>query len=720
MSLITAFVHRLRNHAALWNDPAPVREELFGVERLELHARTLAAAQPVTSSPPKVPSLHARLSENAKVLLAAYRASAREIEAEHLIVPAAEWLLDNYHLVEEHVREIRDDLAPGYYRQLPKLTGGPFAGYPRIFELAWAFVAHTDSHFDPANLSRFVSAYQSVQPLTIGELWAIPITLRIVLIENLRRLADQITAGRQSRGEADALADRVLIAGLSPDLAIARMATAPLPELFAAQFAKRLRDHDSADTPTLAWLEERLAGQHSSVEDVVLHAQQRLGASNVTVRNIVTSLRLISDIDWADVFESVSLVDARFREASPFDEMDFSTRDLYRGAVEELARGSTLTEIEVAETALMLSAEAAPAPSENADAERFTDPGYYLLSEGRHILERRIAFRAPAHLLIRRFNLRLGIAGYVGSIVLVAVLLLSLAFWTFGISAIGWTLLLALAAFIPATEVATAFVNRAVTWSFGAARLPGLELKGGVPSPLRTMVVVPSLLTGKTQMLGQIEQLEVHFLSGAGGDITFALLLDGLDADEETVEGEDALLAEGQAAVSRLNDIHGPGPAGDRFLLLYRRRLFNASENKWMGWERKRGKLQELNRLLRGASDTSFVTVDGGSPVVPDDVRYVITLDADTRLPRDTALKLVGKMAHPSQPADIQRRPQSCHWRLRYPATAGNAVAAGRSRGLALPARLLRAGRNRPLCRRGFRRLSGFVRRRFVYRQGHL
>ena len=623
-----------------------MREELLGGERLELHARTLAAAQPVTSSPPKVLSLHVRLNENAKVLLAAYRASAREIEADRLIVPAAEWLLDNYHLVEEHVREIRDDLAPGYYRQLPKLAGGPFAGYPRVFELAWAFVAHTDSHFDPEILRRFVSAYQIVQPLTIGELWAIPITLRIVLIENLRRLADQITAGRQSRGEADSLADRVLIAGLSPDVVIARMASAPLPELFAAQFAKRLRDHDSADTPTLVWLEERLAGQRSSIDDVVLHAQQRLGASNVTVRNIVTSLRLISDIDWADTFESVSLIDAHLREASHFDEMDFPTRDLYRHAVEELARGSALTEIEIAETALELSADTTLAPSESADAERFTDPGYYLLAEGRRVLERRIAFRVPAHLLIRRFNLRLGIAGYVGSIVLFAALLLVLAFWTLGVSALGWAALLALAAFIPATEVATAFVNRAVTWSFGASRLPGLELKDGIPSSLRTMVAVPSLLTGREQLLDQVEQLEVHFLSGTGGDISFALLLDGLDADQEMVEGEDALLAEGQAAVDRLNDIHGPGPAGDRFLLLHRRRLFNASENKWMGWERKRGKLHEFNRLLRGASDTSFVTVDGGSPSVPDGVRYVITLDADTRLPRDTALKLVGKMAH--------------------------------------------------------------------------
>ncbi|HEY9380532.1 MAG TPA: hypothetical protein VIQ01_04720, partial [Burkholderiales bacterium] len=177
-----------------WDDRRPVREELFGVERLEQHAESLAAAQPVATKPPTVAPLHARLNDNAAVLLAAYRASAEELERGRHVVPAAEWLLDNYHLVEEQIREIRDDLPPGYYRQLPKLAEGSFAGYPRVFGLAWAFVAHTDSNFDPDILRRFIAAYQRVQPLTIGELWAVAITLRIVLIENLRRLAEQITA----------------------------------------------------------------------------------------------------------------------------------------------------------------------------------------------------------------------------------------------------------------------------------------------------------------------------------------------------------------------------------------------------------------------------------------------------------------------------------------------------------------------------------------------
>ena len=222
-----------------------MREEIFGVERLERHAESLAAAQQVTTRPPLVRPLQARLSDNAAALLAAYRICASDLESGRGVVPAAEWLLDNYHLVEEQIREIRTDLPPGYYRQLPKLAGGPFVGYPRVFGLAWAFVAHTDSHIDPERLSRFIAAYQRVQPLTIGELWAVAITLRIVLIENLRRLADQMVAGRGERAGADELADRLQKSGgahSALDADIRERLSAPLSEVFAAQLAKRLRD----------------------------------------------------------------------------------------------------------------------------------------------------------------------------------------------------------------------------------------------------------------------------------------------------------------------------------------------------------------------------------------------------------------------------------------------------------------------------------------------
>lgn len=203
--------------------------------------------------------------------------------------------------------------------------------------MAWAFVAHTDSHFDPETLRRFINAYQQVQPLTIGELWAVAITLRIVLIENLRRLSDQITDGRATRAAADALASRLLSATSAKqalDDEIASRGTAALSVVFAAELAKRLRDQDPRTTPALGWLEEQLGQQGSSIDQVVQHSQQRQGASNVSVRNVITSMRLISDIDWTELFESVSLVDERLRGGSAFATMDFPTRNLYRSAIE--------------------------------------------------------------------------------------------------------------------------------------------------------------------------------------------------------------------------------------------------------------------------------------------------------------------------------------------------------------------------------------------------
>lgn len=638
-----------------WRDAAPVREELFGIERLEEHAASLAAAQRITQTPPSVLPLGTRLDRNAAVLLAAYRSNAAALESGGSVAPAAEWLLDNYHLVEEQIREIRDDLPPGYYRQLPKLAEGPFAGYPRVFGMAWAFVAHTDSHFDPEILRRFIIAYQRIQPLTIGELWAIAITLRIVLVENLRRLADQITTGQRVRAEADALADRLLTPGSSRsarDAELASLSSSPLSERFAAQLAKRLRDQDPHTMPALGWLETQLRKQGASIGDVVGHAQQRQGASNVTVRNVITSMRLISNIDWAELVESVSLVDDHLRASSDFAAMDFTTRDLYRKAIEQLARGSSLSELAVVEQTLMAAQRTtlhATDAADAAEAEQMGDPGYHLIAGGRPALERKIGFRPPPRLWINRFSIRLGLPGYIGTILLVTSLLLGFAvnvMASHGLSA-GWLAAFAALGLVPATEVAATLVNRVITWAFGAVILPGLELKNGVPASLRTLVVVPTLLTDEETLLEQIERLEIHHLSGAGGDLSFALLSDGVDADEGMLEGDTHLLEIAVAAIAALNQKHGPGPSGNRFHFLHRRRAFNAGESKWMGWERKRGKLDELNRLLRGSAETTFMTTSDYAPQLPDNIRYVITLDADTRLPRDAALRLIGKMAHP-------------------------------------------------------------------------
>jgi cyclic beta-1,2-glucan synthetase len=479
----------------------------------------------------------------------------------------------------------------------------------------------------------------------IGELWAVAITLRIVLVENMRRLAVQIVDGHALRQEADAIVDAVLAASKTPgqttfsvmQRVLATYETAPLPDIVASQIAKRLRGLDPLQTPLLGWLEERLARQGTTLDDVISNTQTRLGASNVTMRNIVTSMRRASEIDWADFFEEVSLVDARLRSDTTYPAMDFATRNRYRTEIEILAQYAPLTEGEVTDAAL--------AKAERGDAEHRRDPGYWLIGEGRPALEAAIRFRHPLRLRLVRGIGHSGLGGYIAALVAMAIAILApvLALMAAAGAALPALMALGLLGAAPAVELATAIVNTVITRSVPPKPLPGLDLARSIPPHLRTLVAVPVLLRDADDIADEIERLEVHHLSSTGGAVHYALLSDGPDSATETDPKDARLIAEAAAAIARLNDRY-PGADGDRFHFLHRHRLWNPAEGVWMGWERKRGKLVELNRLLRGTTDTSYAVI---SSPLPTDIRYVITLDADTRLLRGTVAQMVGKIAHP-------------------------------------------------------------------------
>ncbi len=653
-----------------WEEP--IRAELFGIERLEQHARTLAAAQRIAEVPSKGKNLLPRVRANGQVLLAGYRDVAATIREKSEITPAAEWLLDNFHIVEEQIRGIRDHLPGSYYRLLPKIVEGHLAGFPRVYGLAWAYVAHTDSRFELETLQRFVRAYQSVQPLTIGELWAVTIHLRVVLVENLRRLSQLIVRSRKSRASADELADRLL--GLSSlpvedaDDVFGPLGDAKLRRPFAVQLVQRLRDQGPSIIPAMDWLNEKLAAQGTSAEEVVSLEHYSQAAANVTVRNIITSMRWMSSIDWLEFFEEVSLVDEVLRDAPGFAASDFATRDAYRAQIEVLSRGSGRSEMEVAQESVRLARDAARGETRSAHAEAGTDPrgsepglpgiperaeedpGYYLLSRGRPDLERLLEFRVPLRIRLRRFHRSHSSAGYLGTIAaFTALLLYGLLFqtWTTG-AGIPILVLLGILGLLPASAIAVSLVHRLVPILVPPKLLPKLELFRGIPPELRTLVVVPMLLTSRDDIEEQVEHLEVHYLSNPEGHLHFALVSDWADAPQESMPGDEDLLTALADGIAGLNQKYeGPPGEGSRFFLLHRRRLWNEKEGKWIGWERKRGKLHELNKLLRGAKDTSFLPIHGQSPGVPQGVRYVLTLDADTRLPKGSAYRLVGAAAHP-------------------------------------------------------------------------
>ncbi len=634
----------------------PIRAELFGVERLEQHATTLARAQRVVRDTLKGSPLLERVRANGRVLRARHAEMAEAVTQDRWITPAAEWLLDNFYIVDEQLREIRDDLPVGFYRELPKLVDGPLATLPRVYGIAWAFAAHTDSRFDPELLRRFVDAYQHVDPLTIGELWAVAITLRVVLVENLRRCAEAIARSMSDRQQADTLADELL--GPNGHRASVTAAVleqfedAPMSRAFTVELMLRLRDRDPAVTPALVWLNDRLAAEGTTADDVVNADHQQQAAMTVTVRNLITSMRLMSAFDWAAFVERVSLVDRVLRANPTFAQMDFASRDAYRHAIEQVARGSRRTELDVARAAITRSEavsrdDRAGRPSHDARRE---DPGYYLVGGGRRAFERQLGFRSTVARRLFRAYIDAAIPGYLGSIALLTAGVLAVPLYAAAAGGLDLTGLVALGVLgvVAASDLAIALVNRSVTAVVPPSLLSRLELPGGAPPDLRTLVVVPTLLLSLDDIEAQIERLEVHYLANSDGEVLFALLTDWTDAPAQTGPDDDALLASARQAIARLNRRHATAPGGHaRFYLLHRRRVWNARQGAWMGWERKRGKLHELNRLLRGATDTTFVTLDDDEPGLPPDIRYVVTLDSDTRIPIGAVTGLVGTMAHP-------------------------------------------------------------------------
>ncbi len=577
------------------------------------------------------------------MLRLAYRTFAGDVQRGEAGSPAVEWLLDNYHLVEGELREIRRYLPTRFYLELPKLAARGLAGTARVYAMAVELLRYSDARLDAQRLDRFVNAYQTVAPLGIGELWAWPSMLKLALVEHLRRLSEELLESRAGRREADryfTLFEALPTGGRPPPL------PAVLHVAFVDQLLQRMREYGAGASELRKQLEERLQAAGTTVEDAVRAEHQRQAMSHLSMGNSFTSLRLCSSTDWNEYVESVSPIEHILRRdpMGLYARMDFASRDSYRHAVEALAEPSGEAQVRVALRAVESARQAAEAPGVDP---REAHVGFHLLGGGRRQLESDVASHPPLGQRLKRVVFEHATLFYLGSVaVLTAVGVAGAVAVAREASSPPWMWAWAGAlALVPASELAVAFVNRVVHRFVRPRSLPRMDLRGGVPEGARTMVIVPTLVASIEGVRALLEQLEVHALGNRDPHIHFALLTDFPDALAESLPGEDAVLAAAVAGIEALNRRYAPGTA-DRFYLFHRARRWNGSEGVWMGWERKRGKIEEFNRLLRGATDTSFV-VQVGEPAILPGVRYCITLDSDTRLPRDAARRLIEVIEHP-------------------------------------------------------------------------
>jgi cyclic beta-1,2-glucan synthetase len=639
-----------------WNsqyadEKPPLRAELYTEDQLENHAQLLAQNHVLIEDKPSEPVLK-RFAENEHILSDVHRLLTASVKENNRIVPAAEWLLDNFYLIEEHIYVNKKHLPKGYSKGLPQLAKGQSAGLPRVYDIAVEIISHTDGRVDLKILSGFIKAYQTKKTLKLGELWAIPIMLRLALIENLRRLAVQIAIDIHYKDLANYWADEMTKSvEENPKnlvLIIADMARSepPMVSSFIAEFTRRLQEKGTTLTLPLNWIEQQLSENGLSSAQLVHEENQKQANDQVSISNSINSLRFLGTNDWKEFVEDTSTIESILKQDpnGVYGKMDFYTRDTYRHVIEQIAKHSTWDEDAIAQKAVDLAKENA---ERNPFDSRMAHVGYFLEDKGLGQLERTSGMKRSVILRLRRMFRKITLLYYIGGIsILTAIACRGLFYKAYQDGLRGWLLiLLTIVCVTGVSQLMMSIINWLSTLLVTPRLLPRMDFSKRIADDCKTLVVVPTILSSIKNIDSLVEGLEVRFLANRNENLYFGLLTDFKDAKEERMPEDELLEDCAKEKIIALNKKYGR-VKDDTFFLFHRPRRWNATEKIWMGFERKRGKLSDLNELLRGSGKDHFSIIIGEKEIFTT-IKYVITLDTDTQLARDTAWKMIGTMAHP-------------------------------------------------------------------------
>lgn len=626
------------------------------LDQLNQYAREMAAEYEIATSGRVSRRKFPKLEDDNLILIQAYKSTNEEVKSKGNIVPAAEWLLDNFYVIEEQIKEIQQSIPRDFYKELPILIKGKHKGYSRVYGIAMEMIAFTDGRIDEDIIVDFLKEYQKEVPLTSEELWAIPLMIRICLLQKIKDIAIYIIESLKERKLADEWALK-LVDGLikskeddHPKESLRNIITEHdttigfIKPAYAERLLQRLRDEGADAAPIIRWVDGKLAVQHTGADEIIQLAHQQQATNQVSMGNAVTSLRLVSGLKWEDIYEELSILENILRQdpAMIYPLMEFASRDYYRHSLEKLSKMYKVDEILIAQKAVECALE-----NDEASEERFRHIGYYIIDKGRSTLEKRLNKKKKVSL--DRQLVEHALYYYFG-----AIGVLTLGFMLFFLSYVNYpennlilinVLITAIVSFIPILSIVTGLVHWIITRICNPSHLPKLELKDGIPQRYRTMVVIPTLLTSEKRVIELIEQMEVFYLANQEENLHFALVGDYKDGPSEKYDDDNIIIETAKKLINELNQRYGQD-RNDIFFFFHRHRQWNANQKSWMGWERKRGALAEFNALLLGNKETSYSTKVGDLSVLGKIV-YVITLDADTQLPRDTAKKLIGAMAHP-------------------------------------------------------------------------
>ncbi len=648
----------------------------YNINYLKESAANLAEIHSVSASSKKIRPVKPILEDSRKILVNAYRVLSGLAKQNKDLSTAAEWLIDNFYIIQEQIVQVNEDFPREFQRNIPALSSGEHEGLPRVFELTLNYLMHTDNLVDEEALIHYIQHYQQYETLQLGEIWAIPIMIRLLLIQNLSEKASRILDRKEIWRETNRLISKKvendihepgkLISSLSEWIEKYKNTDENVVALI--ELYNQLQQAGLLQEEQKRWFKYRFKQLDLSIDDAIRTDAQRQSRLQVSIQNAVVTLRESSETNWSDFVEECSIVDQilRLDPYGAYPKMDFETRDRYRRVVERLSRYSNHSETDVAEQALIL-AEDQGRLNENSDEDLDSlfnrsaikeHIGYFLVGEGYRKFFRDLGYRMPVR---ERFQKRFEQKPkwYISTIIIHTIVLMIILWYltdAFSESTFIATSVLLVSLF-PALDLSVSAVNRFFAFLLPPRKLNKMDFRDSIPDSSRTLVVVPTMFSSADDVRDQLNRLEIRSLANPHPGLQFALLSDFQDSTSETEPEDQEILNAATQAIADLNKKYSSA-YGDKFFVLHRNRLWNESEGVWMGWERKRGKLEEFNMLLSDPDSKttySFIAGDFEESIQREKVKYVITLDSDTKLPPDSAINLIRTISHPLNRAFYNR-----------------------------------------------------------------
>ncbi|PQQ67206.1 GH36-type glycosyl hydrolase domain-containing protein [Acetivibrio saccincola] len=623
-------------------------------DELEEHAKEIAYDHNILRKPDIFNWPVPRMNENYKYIVSVYKALNEDVQKGIATTPAAEWLLDNFYIIEEQVKSVRKDLSKDLYLRLPAISYGPLKGYARAYAIALDLISHTDGRIDEDVLINYINAYQTNNILTGREIWALPVMIKIAIVEKIKYLCEKIMESQIQRRKVEEIFEGFKkikgdVSELINNINSYLKGKSYIDSTFVEHLSYKLRKMGKNYAHVLRYVDELLSKNGTSVDEISHKEHREQTQRKGSIGNCIISLKFISTTDWVEIFETLSKVEGILREdpCGTYPLMDLPSRNYYRKKLEEMSMLFNVSEIHVAKKAIELAKEG----YENSQPENAHKGhvGYYIIDNGVKELEKELGYEKAFFGKVIDFLKSHPTSVYIGGIAVLTIMVLGfiteyVVNRTQDETSTVFAIVALLAVFIPVSDIAVNTVNWLLSHVVKPSFLPKLELKEGIPEELSTMVVIPALLPDEKRAVELIKNLEVYYLANKEKNLYFALVGDYKDSEKENMPNDKKIVDAAFAEVARLNKKYSGGKE-DIFYFFHRHRQYNDRQNKWIGWERKRGALVEFNSMILGSKETSFSIMSKDVDKLPK-IKYIITLDADTILPLGTAKRLIGTMSH--------------------------------------------------------------------------